>query len=370
MGKIDIVYIISSLIKAGPENVLYDIVSNLDKNKFHITIVTLKKPEDKRSRVQDFENLGIKIIPFVFNKYQLEFCTPIIARKIKKILPNPNNCILHAHCYHPTLICQYFKEYKKIVTIHNISIEDFTLLAGRLIGMYMSYRFNKSLSNFDKSVAISDYMINYYLENSTAHLIKINNGVSSKLQLTGQYKEMQIIKKSSNKKYIVIVGRLSKRKNVLYAISELKELNREDFVCQLIGFGEEYENCKKLISNDSRFQLIGYKSNVQDFLMNADLYISASMSEGFPLSVLEALTMGVPSLLSSIPPHQEIVNNMSISGIKQYEVRRGELSKAVDSFLYKNFCREAISQKAHKLYSSQAMAKAYMALYSCINKSK
>ena len=54
-----VLYIISTLQKSGPVNVLYNIVKNLDRTKYVPVILTLsKEPED--SLQNDFEKLNIK----------------------------------------------------------------------------------------------------------------------------------------------------------------------------------------------------------------------------------------------------------------------------------------------------------------------
>ena len=42
---------------------------------------------------------------------------------------------------------------------------------------------------------------------------------------------------------------------------------------------------------------------------NACLYVSASELEGLPLTLLEAMSYGIPTLVSNIPPHIEVIGN-------------------------------------------------------------
>ena len=51
------------------------------------------------------------------------------------------------------------------------------------------------------------------------------------------------------------------------------------------------------------FKLIGH---VQEYLGASNYFISASLAEGLPNSVLEAMACGLPCILSNIPPHVEI----------------------------------------------------------------
>jgi glycosyltransferase involved in cell wall biosynthesis len=52
------------------------------------------------------------------------------------------------------------------------------------------------------------------------------------------------------------------------------------------------------------------RDNVFEYLLNTDIFISASLGEGLPIAVLEAMTCGCPVLLSDIPPHREIAEGV------------------------------------------------------------
>lgn len=362
---INVVYIIPCLIKAGPENVLFDIISNIDRERFQITIVTLKPEPEERNNRSQFEASGVKIISFNTSLYEREIAPFLIAKKIEHEIEQLDNVIIHAHTYHPTLIASYLNKYPTITTIHNISIEDFVALKGKAFGSYMSYRYNHSLKHISRCVAISEYMMQYY-NRYCNHLSKILNGVNFKRSVSTENK-LILEKESEGIKNIVVSGRLSQRKNVLYIIKELKGLKRSDFKCYFIGLGEEMDNCKSLANDDSRFVFTGYVSNVQDYLSAADVYLSASKSEGMPLSVLEALNVGVPSLLSDIPPHREIANEMNLPSVSLFELTDGELSKRIDEFLDTKFDNSIISTKAFEIFSAKVMTEQYERLYESLS---
>jgi glycosyltransferase involved in cell wall biosynthesis len=89
------------------------------------------------------------------------------------------------------------------------------------------------------------------------------------------------------------------------------------------------------------------------------LYISSSLSEGLPLSVLEAVNYGVPCLLSSIRPHIEISQELNVEGVECFDLTTNELHSKIDKSLSKSFDNSLISQKAHCYYSSEIMTKKY-----------
>ena len=72
----------------------------------------------------------------------------------------------------------------------------------------------------------------------------------------------------------------------------------------IFGGGPLYTECRGLGLENVTFH--GFSPDVVPWLQAADLFVSASRSEGMPLAVLEALSCGCPALLSDIAPHREI----------------------------------------------------------------
>ena len=95
----------------------------------------------------------------------------------------------------------------------------------------------------------------------------------------------------SNDFIIVSVGRLRTEKGFQTIIKAIKELP---------------ENYKLLIIGDGPV-FVGNKDNVERYLKVGDLYVSASHSEGFGLTIIEAAAAGLPILASNISAFRELL---------------------------------------------------------------
>jgi glycosyltransferase involved in cell wall biosynthesis len=64
----------------------------------------------------------------------------------------------------------------------------------------------------------------------------------------------------------------------------------------------------------SNVKFTGRIDNVDEYLKASDVFVSASRSEGLPNTVMEALAVGLPVILSDIQPHNEALEYNSNAG--------------------------------------------------------
>lgn len=99
-------------------------------------------------------------------------------------------------------------------------------------------------------------------------------------------------------------------------------------------------------------------------LQNADYYISSSTLEGLPVSVLEAMYCGLPSVLSDIPQHREVAGDEVIVLPFDVEKWAGEINRLAEikpaerhkmgmeikSYVKSNFSLDAMHKKYDAVY--------------------
>ena len=112
-------------------------------------------------------------------------------------------------------------------------------------------------------------------------------------------------------RYFIFIGRFSGEKNPELLIRAFKQIGAKQVGLIMLGEGPLWEDLKK--EGDDRILLPGFKTNVYDYLIASDYYISASDVEGLANTLLESMTVGLPMLLSDIPSHQEVLSKMSVT---------------------------------------------------------
>lgn len=357
-----IVFLIQQVNNSGPENVVLDICRYIDRSRYKPVVLSLRNENPAVSIEDKFRSLDIEVVHIGVSKYQEEFFTKSVSKKIRRAYTELGGDLIHAHCYHPILISSYLRDIPTVATLHSISGEDGVMNKGYVIGHYMNWRYLHALEHQDCLVAISDYMMEYF-SGINKSLVKIPNGVSmvrdNGFDANTFRKNLGIDLK---RKVVAIVGYMTERKNVTYIASELKKSDA-DFICLFIGTGDKYDECKRVVEGDKRFRFEGFRKNVSDYLHITDLYVSASKSEGLPLSVLEAVNMGIPCLLSNIRPHVEIASNINTEGVSCFALQSGALLSAFNKVITQDFNNTEIAATAKGIYSSEVMARRYEEIY-------
>ena len=127
--------------------------------------------------------------------------------------------------------------------------------------------------------------------------------------------------------------------------------------------GPELNNLQNQAKGDSDVIFTGLIEDVSPFLRAADLFISASLSEGMPNAVLESLANGTPALLSDIEPHLELLNLNPLLGQAFPTQNSRALTKCLTDALSTKRERQCIYQFARDTFSAAIMANQYQKLY-------
>ncbi len=107
-------------------------------------------------------------------------------------------------------------------------------------------------------------------------------------------------------------GRLIQRKNQEEAVKAfISDKINDNVLLLILGDGPDRDKLKAISGDCKKIRFEGNVNDIEDYLAASDVYISTSKSEGLPNGVLEAMAMGLPLLLSDIPQHLEVMNNLT-----------------------------------------------------------
>jgi len=92
---------------------------------------------------------------------------------------------------------------------------------------------------------------------------------------------------------------------------------RDDVYCAIAGKGPLGEAVARQAAGTERLIVTGYVSDEEKWrwFADADLFASLAAYEGMPVATLEALSFGVPVILSDIPAHRNVVDRHDTTGV-------------------------------------------------------
>lgn len=119
-----------------------------------------------------------------------------------------------------------------------------------------------------------------------------------------------------------------------------------------------------------RVHFVGKRGDIPDLLRELDVFVFSSVQEGLPVAAVEALLIGVPMVVSDIPPLLEVVGFDSAEGPCAAIFRTGDaedLSEKLIDLLNDPVTRNKLGEKARiqtpKYFSIEAHLKSLSALY-------
>ena len=125
-------------------------------------------------------------------------------------------------------------------------------------------------------------------------------------------KEVRLELDSQNTYNLLFAGELSGRKNQKFLISSMPRI--KEFIPHarlwLLGDGDKREELEKLAKNlgvENDVLFLGRRENVGDYVNAADIYVSASKSEGLPFNIVEAMLLGKTVLATRCKGQEDII---------------------------------------------------------------
>lgn len=216
------------------------------------------------------------------------------------------------------------KKIKIITIVHDVSFKAYPELVRKTDLFFLDILIPLSLKRADKIIGVSQFtaheIIRYYgVDPRKVDWVHNAVGDNFKLEISGN--ELEEVRKKYNlpQKFILYIGTLQPRKNIPALIEAFVKIpieKRKDLKLVLAG-GRGYnfdQRIEKYIQNYSLQDFVFLPGFIDEkdkpaLFKAAHIFCSPSLYEGFGIPILEAMTLGVPTLASNIPPHIELAED-------------------------------------------------------------
>ncbi len=358
---VKIMHIINNLNVGGAESLLLNICDGLKKRNPVVDFVVVIL-EDKRALAAKFKEKGIRII-----------CLDILSKnigpfyKIKKILnviKQEKPTIVHTHLLISDLfgqIAAFLAGIKyRVCTIHNMELK-------RDLGDWKSRKITSLLSTH--LIAVSKCAKQFCVDKKLYPKRKMSviyNAPSFEYDL----KKPKCLPKKNSSIRLINVGRLFDQKGQIYLLEAMKQLEKhtQKISLEIYGTGPYLEKFNDFVmeNNLQNTLLMGLSNNVKSVLEKSDIFVASSLWEGFHIAIVEAMSVGLPIILTNIPPHRELLENIPDYPLFVEPGNSRAISEAIKRLILSPELYNELSKKCYersKDFSISKMVQNYNSFY-------
>lgn len=274
----------------------------------------------------DYEDKDECVIPFCDNFHCLPFARSPWKREnleaykqLKKLLDEAHYDLIHCHTPMGGVIARLAalssrnKGTKVIYTAHGFHF----FKGAPVINWLFYYPVERILARK------TDVLLTMNREDYTragtfrAGRVELINGVGldlSRFRVAGPEEKSAIRRElglAEGDTFAISVVRLTREKGCMVLIEAVHKLQDPNFHLFILGDGEQEAELREKIHTlglDNRIHLLGFRKDVHRLCGAADLFLFASLREGLPVAVMEAMACGLPVIASDIRGNNDLID--------------------------------------------------------------
>ena len=313
-----VLFLIHDLGQGGAEKVLVNLVNNMDRSKFDISVTVLfggGVNEQFLAPDIHFHAVFPKEVPG--NSKLMKLLTPVQLHKLcvkehydieVSYLEGPSARVISG-CQDP--------DTKLVSWIH---VEQHTM--DKLAASFRSEKEARACyDRFDQTVCVSQYVHDDFcrLLDFQKPCRVLYNTVESDKILAGASEEAPELSDDGMVR-LIAVGTLKQSKGYMRLLNIIKRLRDEQYPVHLyiLGIGPLQQEMEEFIRQNKLHDtvtLLGYQTNPYKYVSKCDLFVCASFAEGFSTAATEALIVGTPVCTVEVSGMKEMLGSNNQWGV-------------------------------------------------------
>lgn len=257
------------------------------------------------------EQYGIKIVHIDFDRNPLGKSNLLARKQLLELMEKERYDIVHCNTPSGGMVGRLCAAEKKIPKV-----------------IYMAHGFH-----FWKGAPLKNWLLYYPVERILAHftdrLITINHEDYARAQhfhykkggraeyvpgvgiVTKRFERNEVVRAETRTEFgiknhetvLLSVGEINENKNHRVVLEALAKLARKDIRYIVCGTGNLLEAHRALVASlglQDQVIFVGYRTDIDRFYQAADAFVISSFREGLPVSLMEAMSAGLPCIASKI----------------------------------------------------------------------
>lgn len=356
MKKIRVFFIINSYsMGGGAESLLTTVVNNLDENKFEIGIMEIIHSDKKVEPTKPH----IKLYPYYTEadasdrKSRMYYVYHEWDKVMEEYIPQDYDVYISYNYLKPSFLLP--PNGKNIAWIHS-DVYDL-LVPSKQEERQLQ---NKAFEKAERIVCVSKLTAKSVKELFPEHKDKVMvifNGLDIKKVINDASDKTDV---HLNNKSVLCIGRLDDRKNPLRDLDVFKKIHEKDSSVHLyyLGFGNLTEAVRdKAIEYEieDSVHFLGYHQNPFPIVKQCAAVCMMSKSEGFPMSLLEAVALDKPFVSTPVGGAKTLSNGNTCGYVTDSDDVAAEklLFMVNNNGHYTEKCRESVKRFSLETYIGQ-----------------
>lgn len=375
--KYKIAHVITRLIEGGAQRVCLDLIENLDKDRFDVTLIAGVETGSEGSywnEVEERKIHSIKVAELVRNLSPLIDC--IAFYKLRRLFRQGRYDLVHMHTSKAGVLGVLAARSAGIPAViyssHGHIFDPKAQISG------ISKKILKPLFWVRRLVYEKSDAVIALTEQDRNEQVKLGLAQADKFRVISNGIDLNRFRSEPSERcnkdsfpVLVTVCRLSSEKGLTYLLEAASKLRRDfpKMRLDIVGDGPEKE---RLMAVSGRLDLhevvrfVGKKKNVELYLKEADIFVLPSLYEAMGIAIAEAMAMGLPVVATRVGGVPDLIEN----GVNGFLVSPQDSDAIADTILriandppLAGKMRQENIKKAHEKFGLQIMIRETLRLY-------
>ena len=301
-----ILYLIDGLNLGGAETIVVNTLNYLKKihPTIEVSLITTLTVEGylihKLDPAINYEHVNCK---------RTNFINGIL--KLRKYVQNNNVTHIHSHLYHSIIVGRFVKDSKTLLfeTFHNLEYKKDSVFYSRGLVVIDKLTYKTQSVSIYVSEEVAQSIQRIRTKNNK--FLVLNNFAGLDFNYDYHFQNQDSLK-------LIAIGNLKADKNFKHALAALNTLKSYPISLDIYGEGLLRNELEQYINeNNVKVRLMGREQMKVQILSGYDAFLMTSFNEGMPISLLEALRVGLPCIL---PNHLSVMKEVAQNSARYFSL--------------------------------------------------